>query len=495
MIVQDKNFSLPRLAFSFPVMLTVLLLGVVWALSSGRVNDADLWWHLRNAEYLVQTHHLPNHDTYSFTVAGQEWMNHEWLAELPFYAAWRMSGLIGIAVLRLILVESIFLFLLYLCTRSSGNIKASILACGFCAFLGSINFGPRMILFGYLYMVLELVILERFRVTGGRVLWLLPPLFCLWVNTHGSWLFGLILLGVVAAAGFVEGSWGRVESFRWTTQQLRRVIAAGLASVAALFVNPFGWKLVLYPILFGSKLKIPIASVTEWSSVDFHDARGTLAMVVVIELLLAALVRDRRWLLAEIGCLLFALYCGLTYARFLFFLAIILAPLLAKLLDFVPRYEPELDKPILNVMLVVIFVAGVVHSFPLLSETALQSEVTREYPAQILPYLRAHPPTAPVLNDFLWCGYLIFHEPNLKVFIDSRVDIFEDAGVFRDYLDLVQLKNPQSLLDKYGIRYVLFPPAEQLTHILERDPRWKVNYRDSVSVLFERVIFGQSQGI
>jgi len=473
-------------------MLTVLLLGVVWALSSGRVNDADLWWHLRNAEYLVQTHHLPNHDTYSFTVAGQEWMNHEWLAELPFYAAWRMSGLIGIAVLRLILVESIFLFLLYLCTRSSGNIKASILACGFCAFLGSINFGPRMILFGYFYMVLELIILERFRVTGGRVLWLLPPLFCLWVNTHGSWFFGLILLGVVTAAGFVEGSWGRVESFRWTTQQLRRLIAAGLASVAALFVNPFGWRLVVYPIVFGSKLKNAVASVTEWSSVDFHDARGTLMMLVVVGLLLAALLRDRRWLLAEIGCLLFALYCGLTYMRFLFFLAVILAPLLAKLLDFVPRYEPAVDKPILNVILIVVFVAGVVHSFPFMTETEMLDEVAQEYPAQILPYLRTHPPSGRVLNYFVWGGYLTLYEPNMKVFIDSRVDVFEYTGVFRDYLDLVRVNNPQNILDKYKVRYVLFPHSQQLTYTLEHDPRWKINYRDSVSVLFERVTPGES---
>jgi hypothetical protein len=215
-------------------------------------------------------------------------------------------------------------------------------------------------------------------------------------------------------------------------------------------------------------------------------------MVVVIGLLLAALVRDRRWLLAEIGCLLFALYCGLTYARFLFFLAIILAPLLAKLLDFVPRYEPSLDKPILNVMLVVIFVAGVVHSFPFMTETEIVTEVAREYPEQILSYLRTHPPSGRVLNYFVWGGYLTLYERNMKVFIDSRVDIFEYEGVFRDYLNLVEIKNPQDVLDKYKIRYVLFPYHEQLTYILEHDRRWKVNYRDSVSVLFERVTPGET---
>src|SRR5262245_33670859 len=483
-----------RVVFSFPALLTVLLLGIVWILCSGNLNDTDIWWHLRNAEYLVQTHHLPNQDMYSFTVEGQDWMNHEWLAEIPFYAARRTGGLVGITVLRLLLVESIFLLLLYLCQRSSGNFKASILACGFCSFLASISFGPRMILFGYLYAVVMLIVLERFRSTG-KALWLLPPLFCLWANTHGSWLLGFILFSVIAAAGFVEGRWGRVESFKWSSQQRTKLIAAGLASAAALFANPYGWRLVVYPIEFGSKLRVPIENVTEWSSVSFHDARGSLTMLLVLGLLLVALLRDRRWLLSDIGALLLALYCGLTYVRFLFFLSIIAAPLLAKHLDFVPRYQPDLDKPVVNVILMAVFAFGVVQSFPLMSEAALEADVAREYPAQILPYLRSHPPEGRVLNQFEWGGYLTLYEANMKVVIDSRVDIFDYRGVFRDYLDVVELKNPQGLLDKYGIRYVLFPPAEQLTYILEHDPRWKVNYRDSVSVLFERVGFSQSQGI
>jgi hypothetical protein len=74
----------------------------------------------------------------------------------------------------------------------------------------------------------------------------------------------------------------------------------------------------------------------------------------------------------------------------------------------------------------------------------------------------------------------------VKVFVDSRVDIFEYAGVLQDYLDLLALKQPMSLLDKYHIRYVLFPPAEPLTYVLEHDPRWKVIYSDQLSVMLER---------
>ena len=465
--------------------MTLLLIGVLWVLSAGSLNDADIWWHLRNAEYLFQTHHLPNYDMYSFTVGGQNWMNHEWLAEVPFYIAWRSGGLVGIALMRLLLVESIFLLLLYLCWRSSGNFKASVVACFFCSFLASISFGPRMILFGYLYMVLVLVVLERFRSTG-KGLWALPIIFCLWANSHGSWLLGLIVFGGIAASGLIEGRWGRVESFKWTRQQLRRLTAAGVASIAALFLNPFGYKLVIYPIQFGSKLKVPIAHVTEWASINFHEPRGTLTILLVFALLVAALLRDRRWLLADLATLLLALYCGLTYVRFLVFLAIAAAPVLAKLLDFVPPYEAEIDKPVLNAILMIVLAAAIIHAFPLPTEAAMQSDIAKEYPVEILPYLKANPPDGPLLNAFLWGGYLIWHEPSLKVFIDSRVDIFEYTGVFSDYLDLVAIKDPERILEKYQIRYVLLSPLEQLSYILAHDSRWKVNYRDEVSVLFEK---------
>src|SRR5947208_2587940 len=105
--------SLVRKVFSFPAMLILLVLAVVWILASGKSNDPDIWWHLRNADYLIQTHHLPNQDAYSFTVAGQSWMNHEWLAEAPFYLAFRAKGMAGVTMLWVALVEAIFLGLLY----------------------------------------------------------------------------------------------------------------------------------------------------------------------------------------------------------------------------------------------------------------------------------------------------------------------------------------------------------------------------------------------
>ncbi len=190
---------------SFLVVLTMLIISLDFMMASGGINDPDIWWHLRNAEYLFQHHRLPRYDLYSFTVAGQPWINHEWLSEVPFYLAWRAGGLVGIKSLAIVVIQLIFLGLLYLWYQESGNFKASVAACALATFLAKVSFGPRTILFGYAYLVVLLIILQQFRRKGNAPLWLIPPLFCLWINTHGSWSLGVIVFGIVAASGLVQG--------------------------------------------------------------------------------------------------------------------------------------------------------------------------------------------------------------------------------------------------------------------------------------------------
>jgi hypothetical protein len=476
---------LSRLVFSFPAMLIALLLTLVFLLARGGKGDPDIWWHLRNAEYLLNSHHLPRMDMYSFTVAGHPWINHEWLAEIPYYLAWRARGLLGIRILEIALLDVIFLALLYLCYKASGNIKAAVLAVCYSLFLATVSFGPRTILFGYLYMVLLLILLQQFRLRGRATLWAIPPLFCLWINTHGSWLLGLILFSITVAAGLLQGSWGQVQAERWTPAQLRALLLTGAASVAALFVNPFGPRLVFYPFDLAYRQKLNISHIAEWVTVNFHEFRGKMVLALLVLLLLAALLRAGRWTLTEVLLLLFGLYCGLTYSRFLFLLGILVAPILARILDFVPPYNRQIDKYLLNALLMLLMAAGMVRYWP--STTNLQDGVAQDYPAGVLPYLKAHPPAGPLLNNYLWGGYLGWQDRNLKVFIDSRVDIFEYAGVFQDYLDLLAVKKPVAILDKYKIRTVLFTPDEPLTYVLEHDPGWNVQYRDAVCVLLERV--------
>src|ERR1035438_8310735 len=82
--------------FSFPVMCMFLLVLLIFGFSVGRIAEPDIWWHLHNAAYLFQHHSFPSVDTYSFTAAGSPWINFEWLSEVPFFLAFKASGLRGV---------------------------------------------------------------------------------------------------------------------------------------------------------------------------------------------------------------------------------------------------------------------------------------------------------------------------------------------------------------------------------------------------------------
>jgi len=473
-----------RSSVSFLVVLTFAVLTLVFALAHGRVADPDIWWHLNNADYLVQHHSLPQYDMYSFTVQGHPWMNHEWLAELPYYFAWRMLGLRGLDSVSIVVLGLILLGVLYLTNRECGNYKAAVLASLYAVLLARVSCGPRTILFGYVDLVVLLIVLQRFRQKGHAPLWVIPLLFCLWVNTHGSWFIGMIIFSIIVAGGMVRVKWGMVENEPWTASQRKKLLLAWSASVAFLFANPFGYRLVFYPLDLAFRQNVNIEHVQEWVSVNFHDGKGKLVIILLIILLVSSIIRPRKWSLSELGVFLFALYSGLTYIRFLILLGIVVAPILAKILDFVPPYRPELDTPVVNTFVILLIIGGVAHYWP--RESQLQRLVDDQYPIEVVSYLQAHPPAGPIVNYYLWCGFLNWKDPNLKIFVDGRADIFEYTGVLQDYLTLLQIRDPEAILDKYKARYVLFPHQEPLTYFLEHDPKWKTVYSDRVSVLLER---------
>src|SRR3984893_8315860 len=84
--------------FSFPTLLVAVLLASPFFSSTNIwkgtpiLRDPDIWWHMRNAETLLNTHHFITTDTYSFTTRGQRWIDPEWLAEIPYYLGFHLGG-------------------------------------------------------------------------------------------------------------------------------------------------------------------------------------------------------------------------------------------------------------------------------------------------------------------------------------------------------------------------------------------------------------------
>jgi hypothetical protein len=457
----------------------------VFLVAAQSVGDPDIWWHLRNARYLFSAGHLPNLDVYSYTAAGSPWIDHQWLAEIPFYLAWCVGGLMGLYVLYLFLVEALILGIFYLAARESGNPGGALVVSLLGTLLASVTFAPRTILFAYLYLLILLALLYRFRKTGRAPLWALPLLFCLWINTHGTWLLGLAVFGVVVACGLRVVAWGRLKALCWSPQQLKQLLISGAASLGALFVNPYSYQLVFYPFDMAFRQKLILSHLEEWASVNFHDPRGKIVVLVIFSFLLLAMSGNNEWDLAEVMLVLFGLYVGLNHVRFLCLTAILLAAPLAKGFYFLAPSRREAGKSFMGVMLagVLLFIMG--RNFP--SRATLEKDLAADLPFGALSYMESHSVSGRIFNYDVWGGYLGWKQPELKVFLDSRGDIFERAGVVKDYLDATHIKDPLEVLDKYQVRYVLMPPIEPVVYVLLHQPNWRILYRDKVSILLERL--------
>ena len=470
--------------FSFPVMCMFLLVLLIFGFSVRRIAEPDIWWHLRNAAYLLQHHAFPSVDTYSFGAAGSPWLAFEWLSEVPFFLGWKGMGLQGLVAVYFAVLVLIYTGVYYRSCRAGADCKSATVVTFLAILLGVVSIGPRTLLFGWLCMVGMLLVLDRFQRTG-RGLWLLPPLFALWINLHGSWVFGMVVLVLTIASGLVGGEWGLVVARRWTSGELKKLLLALAASLAALFVNPFGYKLLLYPFDVLFRQQGAVQTVQEWQSVDFRTGNGKLALIVIFALLAVALFSRCKWKLDEVLVMAFALWAALSHVRFLFFAGLIMAPILAPRLKLFPPYEPEVDKRWLNTGIMAAVVGWLIFSFP--SSAKLQQRVSEYYPTATLAFVQRQHINGRIFNRDAWGGYMEWTMPELKPFTDTRADIFVRNGTFDDYVKAVIIQAPFEVLDKYKIDYVLLEPKQPLDYLLGQSPAWRPIYTDKVAVLFERV--------
>lgn len=487
-------------AASFPFILVWALTYLVFLFARVDVADPDLWWHMRNAQVLLSTGHLPVVDSYSFTAPGAPVLPFEWLSEIPFYLAYKLAGLPAIFLLVFLICTAIVLGIFRLSYLASHNAMSSFLVTVGGSILAKVSIGGRTLLIGWLYLVILLLILEEVRRGGWKWLWVVPPLFCLWINSHGSWPMGLVVFGIFIASGLLEGSWGHAYATRWTGPQLRRLLIAAGASAAAVFVNPFGYRLVVYPfhVMFGAGLSGP-DTIQEFASVDFHTPLGKAAIILVLGTLLIAVFSQERWRLDELGFIVLALYFSLTNVRFLFLAAILAPPIFARRIklaavdrDSDRRLESAVaqlpqgrspDKRLRNAVVLVILCYVFIASAP--RHWKLKSPI--DYPDGAVAYMKANGIQGRLFHDYDWGGYLIWNMPELKVFIDGRGDPYLPNGVFSDYWSaMIANQNPETILDKYRVQYVLMPPDSRFVRNLKNDPAWSVRYSDKASVLLQR---------
>src|SRR5690606_16141912 len=186
-----------------------------------------------------------------------------------------------------------------LCASCSGNARVALIGGLVGWFFGTISLGVRPLLLGNLFLVGVLALVHRGRTRDTRWLWGLAPLFALWVNCHGSFAFGMVALATILGAAHIDLSWGLIESIRWPEENLRIFRFAFAAAGLALFVNPIGWELVVYPLNLFFEQSDNLASIDEWRPLNFQEPRGMGVFAVVVAMTAAALTLKKKVRLEE----------------------------------------------------------------------------------------------------------------------------------------------------------------------------------------------------
>ena len=461
----NRIFSRNLMSCAMLVLLLFLLTGNIRA-PGNVLHDPDLWWHMADARILATTHHFIRMEPYSFSVAGKPWVNPEWGAEEPFWLGYKLFGYSGIYLVTLLILcgNIIFLFWrgLWRCRHAGAAFWAAALGIP----LMIVNAGPRTIVVAYLAMSAELAILEAAGRGRTRLLWLLPPLFLLWINLHGSWVIGLALFVLYILSGLFKFNKGAIEQPAFTPEVRKLLLIVLAACVAVLIINPYGWRLIWNPFDMMLNQKLNIQNVQEWQPLNLAWFVGKGALVIILLTVIANALRGRKWRVFDLAVVLFAWYAAFAHARFAFMAAILTIPILA--IDFENAFCSESDEktiPVMNMVMVLAALGTVIYFFP--SQAKMDKEFHRIFPLQTIASIQ--PSWRTLNNDGL--GGIMDWE-HRSPFIDSRDDTFEHNGVLKDYLDIIRMQNTLELLDKYHIDHALLLRGDALSYLLEHVPGW-----------------------
>src|SRR5258708_38949480 len=61
--------------------------------------DSDLYWHITVGQWIIDHRAVPHVDLFSFTMRGAPWITSAWLSEVLYFAAFKLAGWPGPAML------------------------------------------------------------------------------------------------------------------------------------------------------------------------------------------------------------------------------------------------------------------------------------------------------------------------------------------------------------------------------------------------------------
>jgi hypothetical protein len=465
--------------------------------------DGDPGRHIRVGRFILENVDIPRVDIFSHTMRGREFIPFEWLSEVIFAGAHALAGMAGVAILTAVLFAA-SVGLVYLTIHRAG--VPSPVAFGF-GFLGlvllSVHLHPRPHMFTTLLVaVFNLVLLE---VQGGgarKALLLLPPLMAAWVNLHGGFLVGFILLGVFVADSAIR--WIRRPDAGADRSLLIWLLGTLVACLAVSLLNPAGWE--LWPHTTGYLRETYLVDFTqEYKSPDFHDALlKSFLLTLMAGTFVLGLLRSRIDLLGLSLWVLFAAF-ALHSTRNIPLFAVVCVPWLASWTCELLGQDAGSSGPAAGFWRWTASMQRVdemIHGWPfalagflVLTQVALRPDTRARFafsrdvfPVAAVTQLQesGFVPPGPVYNEFIWGGYLLYAWPEIPVYIDGQTDFYGE-DLTREYRDIRFIQPGwRERLQERGVRWVMVPPEAPLAGALEFLPDWKLLYADATAVVWLR---------
>lgn len=487
-----KKIFLPSLA-------DMLFLSIFLYLSFGQgmqlLGDGDTGYHIRAGKWILDNLAIPRHDIFSFHSPAIPWTAHEWLSEIIMALIHQVSGLTGIVVFFTFLIALTFYLLFRMIRNEGGNILTALFVVLLACAASQVHWLARPHVFSLLLLLFWYQILEEYRNGTRKRLYFLPLIMLFWVNLHGGYLAGFMLLGIYMAgeipAALSRSSKDNAEAL----QRFKHLFFTMLICLPVACLNPYGYHILLFPFKLVSN-KFIMDHVSEFMSPNFHEPSPFKYLLLLLITVLAA--SRKRLSVKDLLLLLVFINMSLYSVRYITLFAIIAAPILVRQLDILlndshGRLANALKLRAENIGRVDNAAGGIL--WPILAVLSVTGAVSlsvihygfdpQKKPVAAVRYLEKANLKGNMFNDDEFGDYLIYASwPRYKVFFDGRSDMYGTERL-KEYIKVIYFDEGwEEILTKYKIDWIFFKTDSPLSRYLVERKDWALIYQDKLCIGF-----------
>jgi len=223
----------------------VALFALAGSLAFQSVRTFDYWWHLRTGQLIAETGSIPRVDPFSFSAAGNRWVDVHWLHQLGLWGLYRLGGHDAVVVAKVALTWLLTALLATIGFRRRRPL-VTVVALALALVVVCDRLMPRPELPTFVCLAGVLALLERSARRNDAWVYAVVGIQAFWVNVHG-----LFALGIAACATYLVAE--ILRPFVMPGTRMRVALVRRLACVTALatlvsLLNPNFLDGALYPI-------------------------------------------------------------------------------------------------------------------------------------------------------------------------------------------------------------------------------------------------------